>query len=635
MTLTGTGLATDAFGNIVGGTITSIKVANLPPAGAATYYTMAFSPALGAATLWSAILQFYNSGWTNSGLLDSIFRGQSYTFTGGSGDDFFEGSNTDDIINGNAGDDVLLGFEGHDTINGGDGDDYIDGFGGNNTINGGKGDDRIVTGTGINTIIGGAGADYIDGRYSISDTVSFSTSSAAVKIDLRFGDDAGDGVGAGGEAEGDVYVQVERFIGSKGGDTFYAATDDTTLPITYEGGGGNDTFYASTAVNNPVATGNTAALFVGGDGIDTYIFAASEFRTLTLDLQLGTAERKTSFEGKATDTLSGIENATGGAGDDTLTGSFVANVLDGGDGDDLIRGAGGADILKGGNGVDVVSYKESAAGVAVNLSLKTAQISAGTEAHGDILSGFEQLWGSDLGGDTLTGSTADDVLAGLGGNDILAGGSGADKLYGDAGIDTVSYAGSNAAVTVYLDFTYASGGHAEGDELSSFENAIGSAWNDSIEGSADANKLEGNGGNDLLLGESGDDELYGGAGNDWLLGGVDNDDLFGDAGNDTLDGGSGADVLTGGIGRDVFVYSDGGGGDVIQDFVAGSKGDYLDLRGISNLVFYQQLLAGGVISQNLTNTIIDLSSFTGIGTDKITLTNVNVGQFRPINFILN
>lgn len=52
MTITGTGLATDAFGNIVGGTITSIKIANLPPAGAATYYTMTFSPTLGATTLW-------------------------------------------------------------------------------------------------------------------------------------------------------------------------------------------------------------------------------------------------------------------------------------------------------------------------------------------------------------------------------------------------------------------------------------------------------------------------------------------------------------------------------------------------------------------------------------------------------
>lgn len=495
-----------------------------------------------------------------------------------------------------------------------------------------------MTGTGINSVNGGAGADYIDGRYSTSDTVSFGASSASVTIDLRSGSLVGDGIGLGGEAEGDVYVAVERFIGSKNADTFYAETNDNILPITYEGGGGNDSFYASTLVNDPMMFGNTAGAFIGGDGIDTYIFPTGDSSdTLTLELALGTAKRSSDFEGTATDTLSGIENATGGAGKDALTGSAIANVLDGGDGDDIIRGAGGADVLKGGLGADVVSYKESSTGVAVSLSLKTAQVSLGTEAHGDILSGFEQLWGSDLGGDVLTGSTANDVLVGLGGNDTLAGGLGADALDGGADTDTVSYAASNAGVSIFLGFGGGmAGGHAEGDTLSSIENLIGSAWHDRLSAfaGATANKLEGNAGNDVLEGYNGNDHLLGGAGNDLLRGGSDDDDLYGEAGKDTLDGGAGADDLTGGVGRDLFVYSDGYGSDTIKDFVAGSKGDYIDLRGISSLDFYQTLLSG-VMTQQGTSAVIDLQGLTGIIGDILTLENVSLSKLRPINFILN
>ena len=49
--------------------------------------------------------------------------------------------------------------------------------------------------------------------------------------------------------------------------------------------------------------------------------------------------------GSVTETLTGIENLTGGSGGDTLTGDAAANVLDGGDGDDTLTGGADADVF--------------------------------------------------------------------------------------------------------------------------------------------------------------------------------------------------------------------------------------------------------------------------------------------------
>ena len=74
----------------------------------------------------------------------------------------------------------------------------------------------------------------------------------------------------------------------------------------------------------------------------------------------------------AGDTLSNIQNLTGSAFNDTLTGDAGANTLAGGDGNDTLQGLGGADVLQGGNGTDTASYAASAAGVNLSLSSNTA-----------------------------------------------------------------------------------------------------------------------------------------------------------------------------------------------------------------------------------------------------------------------
>ena len=99
----------------------------------------------------------------------------------------------------------------------------------------------------------------------------------------------------------------------------------------------------------------------------------------------------------------------------------------------------------------------------------------------------------------------DSISAGIG-NDILFGSNGADILDGGEGIDTIDYRDeNNFGVTVDLFSNSASGGQAEGDLISNFENISGSEFDDVLTGSDDDNELMGREGSDTLTGGEGDD----------------------------------------------------------------------------------------------------------------------------------
>jgi|GEM_PF-3164025 len=123
--------------------------------------------------------------------------------------------------------------------------------------------------------------------------------------------------------------------------------------------------------------------------------------------------------------------------------------------------------------------------------------------------------------DILDGEGGDDTIFALWGNDHLIGGAGADKLYGGFGFDTADYSGSSAGVNVSLSRSYlwwgnqtASGGDAEGDQLFSIENLIGSSHDDQLKGNWKSNRLEGGEGNDLLTGGWGHDQFVFKSGDD-------------------------------------------------------------------------------------------------------------------------
>src|SRR5690606_30870277 len=79
--------------------------------------------------------------------------------------------------------------------------------------------------------------------------------------------------------------------------------------------------------------------------------------------------------------------------------------------------------------------------------------------------------------------------------------AGADVLVGGGGTDTAVYGSSDAGVTVVLadsGFGIGIGGHAQGDQLSTIENLIGSNFNDILIGNSAVNRLEGGAGNDTF-----------------------------------------------------------------------------------------------------------------------------------------
>ena len=195
------------------------------------------------------------------------------------------------------------------------------------------------------------------------------------------------------------------------------------------------------------------------------------------------------------------------------------------------------------------------------------------------------------GDDLLVGGPDNDRLYGLGGNDTLVGMRGADVLDGGAGRDLVTYAASLAGVTVALfDPGPQAGGHAEGDRLVRVENLVGSAYGDSLTGSASRNELSGGFGDDTLVGIS-----TPGLAGDILRGEDGNDSLVGGAGADTMIGGDGSDAYEGGPGDDIFVLRRGDArGDNILDFErAGAVGgDVIMLRGYAAGAVLQEIAPG-------------------------------------------
>jgi Ca2+-binding RTX toxin-like protein len=280
----------------------------------------------------------------------------------------------------------------------------------------------------------------------------------------------------------------------------------------------------------------------------------------------------------------------GGDGDDVISGLSGDDTLSGGAGDDTFEGGAGADHIDGGENSsgkiasgDTVRYLNSAA-VTVDLRNTTTGQSGG-EAAGDVLTGIENVVGSRIGADLITGNDSDnritglggnDTLTGLGGADVLDGGAGDDVLTGGAGEDTLL--GGDGADTLYggddkdsLDggagVDLLDGG-AGNDELvggADNDQLIAGAGDDTLNGGDGADVLDGGDGKDMLIGDAGNDQLLAGGGDDVLDGGDGVDSLTGGDGNDSLTGGAGNDQLEGGAGDDTYMFGSGLGEDQIVD----------------------------------------------------------------------
>ncbi|MCO6417185.1 hypothetical protein JYK14_13575 [Siccirubricoccus sp. KC 17139] len=220
--------------------------------------------------------------------------------------------------------------------------------------------------------------------------------------------------------------------------------------------------------------------------------------------------------GSDIDTLINVENAIGTSGDDFLGGDSGANRLEGGAGSDtLASGTGGADTLIGGDGYDIADFADRTSSISVDLN-------TGLVSDGGIVSGIEGVVGGS-GGDNLTANAAigawldgrvgDDFLQGGMGDDTLIGGAGDDVLDGGAaGNDVANYATAAGPISVDLATFSATGDGT--DTLLNIDTVIATAGNDTLHGDSGANYLFGGAGDDLLLGDLSGDTLVGGDGSD-------------------------------------------------------------------------------------------------------------------------
>ena len=261
----------------------------------------------------------------------------------------------------------------------------------------------------------------------------------------------------------------------------------------------------------------------------------------------------------------GKDTLIGGTGNDILLGGAGDDYLSGGDGKDTLIGGAGNDSLNGGDGADIFVYalgdgndtiQSYAAEDRISLTSGTAEVT--TEGN-DII--FTIGTGKKQG--TIT----------------ILNGNGKTVTYYEDGVEYVypkstggvEFNEKGTAVTLTAEYEDDSFNINDYDY---YKNKIvtikASAVQHSLElvGNKNANKIFGTNEDDYIDGKAGSDTISGGKGDDTLVGGTGSDSLSGGSGNDSLWGGAGSDTLFGGAGKDIFVYKDGDGSDVIEDFDA-------------------------------------------------------------------
>lgn len=151
--------------------------------------------------------------------------------------------------------------------------------------------------------------------------------------------------------------------------------------------------------------------------------------------------------GKGNDTISGGSSKDiifGGDGNDTLDGNEDSDVINGDSGDDGLNGGPGNDILMGGAGNDILAGFDDDDYLSGDDGDDGLDGGFGDDQiHGGI--GADNLLGGD-GNDYMDGGPGDDFLMGAGGADQLMGGEGNDRLDGDK-IDLVMDGGPGTNTT--------------------------------------------------------------------------------------------------------------------------------------------------------------------------------------------
>ncbi|RXT15574.1 hypothetical protein B5U98_31030 [Bosea sp. Tri-39] len=384
-----------------------------------------------------------------------------------------------------AGDDTIAGFDVADVITAG---------AGNDTVNAGAGNDRITGGLGNDTLTGGGGADtYVyargDGHDVIIDAASYNN-----------------------EVDKLVLTGVDP-----GAVTLQRNGNDLTLVIAESepGAGDGGSILIKATLDDYYSSGLEQIVLADGT-----VWTKADLRLMLL------AQAST-------------------AGDDTIAGFDVADVITAGAGNDTVNAGAGNDSITGGLGNDTLTGGGGA----------DTYVYARGDGHDVIIDAAS--YNNEVDKLVLTGVDPGAVTLQRNGNDLTLVIAESEPGAGDGG---------SILIKATLDDYYSSG-------LEQIVLADGTVWT-----KADLRLM-------LLAQAStaGDDTIAGFDVADVITAGAGNDTVNAGAGNDSITGGLGNDTLTGGGGADTYVYARGDGHDVIVEtgFLEGVA-DTLVLTGVAS-----------------------------------------------------
>jgi Ca2+-binding RTX toxin-like protein len=521
-------------------------------------------------------------------------------------------TNIENLIGTDLGDSLTGNSDGN-SITGRSGSDTIFVSGGSDTIDGGVGDIDVANyGSGgaitLTTVVNAGANTYTVVKTNGTDTLT--------NIEVVQGSEVADSLTGGSVADtfkagagNDILIGnggVDKLYGEAGDDIFKAIDGDTNADY-LDGGSDNDTADYSAVSTEVIVT-------LGADGSTSTV----------------------SIDGSANDTITNIENVTGGTDNDTLTGNELANTLIGGAGADILTGGLGADNLvgdagndtfiattgdvvntiDGGADSDTIDYSAIGSKMIVNLDGANETTVTINALVSDKIKNIENIKGGsvddtiygDGGANTIWGNAGDDTIDGEGassGTDSLIGGAGDDifivravgaTVYdgtdgnvGGTDVDTadfsvianIAYNNDNTKGKINVDLGLATlqldGVNISGTFID-IEGAIGGFGDDTIVGTSTANSLVGGAGNDTLIGggvSGSSDTNY-----DYIDGGAGNEDFVSYQ--------TSSDIVSIDMSNQTTAQDTGANGYIliidVENLAGGSNNDFLYGNGSNNTI---------------------------------------------------
>ena len=441
------------------------------------------------------------------------------TMKGGKGNDTITNSGENVYITAGAGKDTIKNYSDKVIINSGADDDSIKNEGAQVLISGGKGGDVIHNTGNKSTVSGGNGVDFIVNNGSSSsingDAGNDSITNKPVTVNVL------DGIPLEVFEKGFVSANESIIINSGDTASLMALSIEFAdgIKSTVHGGTGEDAIYNyggkvrvyGDEDNDKLINYGFKSKIYGGAGNDSIV---NENDTMFVSIKELDVDGKVSVEGSES-------TLYGGDGNDTINNKIDEVKIYGQNDNDEITNGGEDVSIFGGAGNDIVDND----GENVYISL------------GD-------------GDDSLINNSEAIKAYGGKGADVFINEGEENKLYGDDGDD------------YFVNF-------GDGNSI------IGGAGNDTLYSSGHFVLIDGGDNKDKIISEGVTASIFGGKGNDLIQNSGDHATIDGGKGNDSIEtsgrycfatGGKGNDSLWGGKYADTFIYSAGGGKDIIFGF---------------------------------------------------------------------